>query len=108
MKIVRVPIFHEGTYRAIVRVALRGARCLHYREQYWWPMASGRGYCLFRRMASPLPLIQESVDDYEWFVYSRMLQGQIGEDGVLRPRSRLFRAASGAYRSQTGAFGRTA
>jgi len=108
MKTVRVPIFHEGTFTGILRAALRARTCLRYRGGYWYPIASGRGYHLYRRAPSPLPWIQERVDDYEWFVYSRMLQGHIGEDGMLRPRSRLVRTATGAYRSRPSTDGRIA
>lgn len=103
---VRVPIFHEGTFRAIVRVALRAGRCFRYADDYWEPLYTGRRFALYCRSSFSLAWIQQRVASYEFFLYSRLLHGHCGRDGVLRPRSRprpRVRTTRGAAENARGA-----
>ena len=97
-RIVRVPVFHEGTFRAIVRAARRGGRCLRRCGEYWEPIEAGRRSGVYCRAAYDLTWIQERVDEYERFFYSRMLWAHCGPDGTLRARATLVRGGTGAYR----------
>ena len=97
MRIVRVPVFHEGTFRALVKQALRGQRCFRYARGYWEPFITGRRFGIYRRAPDGLACIQERVEHYEFFLYSRLLTHHCGQDGALRPRSSLRRRVGGAY-----------
>ena len=99
MRMLHVPLFHEGTFRAIVRAALGAQRCVRYAGEYWEPVVTGRQFAVYRRAQYSLAWIQERVEDYEFFFYRRLLHSHCGRDGALRPRSRLLRRASGAYGS---------
>lgn len=104
-RIVRVPVFHEGTFRAIVSAARRGGRCLRRGGEYWEPIQAGRKSGVYCRAAYDLKWIQERVDEYEHFFYSRLLWGHFGPDGGLRARATLVRGGSGAYRRSSEAGG---
>ncbi len=98
MRIVRVPIYHEGTFRAVVIAAKRAAGCLRRGGEYWEPLQVGRGFGLYYRSPYDLTWIQDRVEDYEFFFYGRLLHGHCGRDGSLRPRTRLLRGPAGVYR----------
>jgi hypothetical protein len=97
-RIVRIPIFHEGTFHAILRAALRAGNCLRRGGAYWEPFQVGPRFGLYYRCRYDLAWIQHRVADYEFFFYSRLLLGHCASDGSLRPRSRLRRGPGGAYR----------
>jgi len=97
-RIVRVPVFHEGTFRALLLAALRAGRCVRHAGAYWQPIHAGHKLGVYSRATYDLTWIQERVDDYERFFYSRLLQAQCGPDDLLRPRTKLVRGAAGAYR----------
>jgi hypothetical protein len=98
VRIVRVPIYHEGTFRAVVGAAERATGCLRRGGEYWEPLKVGRGFGLYHRVPYDLAWIQDRVEDYEFFFYRRLLQGHYGRDGSFRPRTRLLRAPAGGYR----------
>ena len=98
VRIVRVPVFHEGTFRGIVAAALRAGRCLRRGGEYWQPIEAGRSSGVYCRAVYDLTWIQERVDDYEHYFYGRLLWAHCGPDGALRPRARLVRGGTGAYR----------
>lgn len=97
-RIVSVPVFHEGTFRAIVAAARRAGRCLRRGGEYWEPIEAGRRSGVYCRAAYDLAWIQERVDEYEQFFYGRMLGAHCGPDGALRARATLVRGGTGAYR----------
>ncbi len=97
-RIVRVSVFHEGTFRAIVRAAGRAGRCLRLGGEYWEPIEAGERSGVYCRAAYDLTWIQERVDEYERFFYSRLLWAHCGPDGALRARTTLVRGGTGAYR----------
>jgi hypothetical protein len=99
---VRVPIFHEGTFRALVSAAAQGQGCLRYRGDYWEPIEIGYKFSFYRRTGLSLACLQQRIESYELYFYSQLLNGRFGSDGVLRPHSRLRRGPDGAYRASHG------
>jgi len=99
LRIVRVPIYHEGTFRAIVSAATAVNSCLSYGGASWEPIEESRSFGLYRLAPTGLRCIQERVETYEIFFYSRLLEEQCGADGILRPRTRLRRGQNGALRA---------
>jgi len=95
---MRVPIYHEGTFRAVLLAVLRAGRCLRYGGRYWEAIETRRGFGLYCRAAYDLTWIQQRVEGYELFFYARLLQGHCGRDGTFRPRTRLLRIPGGTYR----------
>ncbi|GAG09173.1 unnamed protein product [marine sediment metagenome] len=95
---IHIPVFHEGTFRAMVLAARHGLGCFRHRGRYWEPVAAGRRFGLYREGPDWLAWIQERAEDYEIFFYSRLLHGHCGRDGIVRPRAHLRRARGGAYR----------
>jgi len=106
VRIVRVPVFHEGTFRAIVAAARRAGRCLRRGGEYWQPIEAGRSSGVYCRAAYDLTWIQQRVEAYELFFYRRLLQGHCGRDGAFRRRTRLLRGPTGAYRRSEEVEGR--
>jgi len=106
-RIVRVPIYHEATFHAILSAANQAQSCLCYRGESWEPVEMGRSFSLYRLAPTGLRRIQERVDRYELFFYSRLLEERFGSDGVLRPATRLRRGPNGALRAAppAGQFG---
>ena len=98
MRIVRVPVFDEGTFQSIVRVARHGGRCVRYQGQDWMPVEQGRRFAIYRRVPSRLAWIQQRVDDYELYLYRSLAVGHYGRDGQLRPRSRVRIGPTGVFR----------
>ena len=99
MKITRLQICHEGTFWALVAAAGdANSRCLRYRGSYWEPVESRGGVRVYRRYPYDLSWLHERVEQYELFLYSQLLSGRFGSDGVLRPHAHCARAPSGAYR----------
>ena len=104
-RIVRVPVFHEGTFRAIVRAATRARRCTRYDGDYWELLSTGRHSSMYRRSQYDLAWIQQRVADYEFFLYRRLLSTYCARDGNLRPHAKLRRGGGGAYRPSAQAAG---
>ncbi len=104
-RIVRVPVFHEGTFRAIVRAAATARRCIRYHGDYWEPLSTGRQSAMYRRSQHDLAWIQQRVADYEFFLYRRLLSTYCARDGNLRPHAKLRRGGGGAYRPSAQAAG---
>lgn len=102
-RIRKVPIYHEGTFQAIVSTAHSAGPCLSYRGESWQPIEESPSFGLYLPAAARLRLIQERVDSYEFHFYSRLLQSHFGQDGTLRPHTQLRRAPNGALVSQTAA-----
>ena len=100
LRILRVPIYHEGTFRAIVSAATTTGVCLSYAGESWEPVEESDEFGVYRpaRDGGGLSLIQERVESYELFFYSRLLEGQCGTDGVLRRRTQLRRGPNRALR----------
>jgi hypothetical protein len=98
-RIVRVPIYHEGTFRAIVSTALSSGSCVSYAGESWEPIEESGAFGVYRLAPAALPLMQERIENYEDFFYSRLLEGWCGTDGVMRPRTRLRRGPNRALRS---------
>ena len=100
-RIIRVPVYHEGTFRAIISEATRAGVYLSYRGKSWEPVEESDGFGIYRavRGSDGLPVIRERVETYELFLYSRLLGEQCGADGVLRPRTHLCRGTNRALRS---------
>ena len=105
MRMIRVAVYHEGTFRAIVRTALRGLGCFPHGGRLWVPLESGRGYAIYRRGPDCLDWLRQRVEDYEQFFYTRLLHGHCGADGILRPHTQLHRAGGRAYRRSEEATG---
>jgi hypothetical protein len=99
---VRVPIFHEGTFRALVSAAAHGQQCLRYRGDYWEPVEIGYKFSFYRRTGLNLACLLHRIETYELYFYSRLLSGRFSADGAFRPYSRLRRGPSGAYRAADG------
>ncbi len=100
-----MPVFHRAVFRALVEDAVRGTSCLRYRGRYWTPVQVGRGGAIYRQAPDLLACVQERVEDYEFWFYRSLLRSQYGRDGILRPRTRLWRERDGAYRASVGASG---
>jgi len=98
VRIARVPVFHEGTFRALLLTALHGLRYFRYRGRFWQPVEVRRGFALYRQAPDWLACLQQRVEEYEFFVYSQLLYGHCGRDGILRPCTHLRRGSNGAYR----------
>jgi hypothetical protein len=105
VRLIRVTVYHEGTFRAIVRAALEGIGCFHHDGRFWQPVESGRGCEIYRRAPDYLDWLQQRVEDYEHFFYTRLIHDHCGQDGVLRPRAQLRRGRCGAYRRSEQAAG---
>ena len=103
-KIVRVHVFHKATFRALLSDAVEGASCLRHRGRYWKPLHTGRQFAMYGRAPDFLTAIRERVRDYEFSFYQNLLRGRCGPDGVLRPRTCLWRR-DGTYRASIGADG---
>ena len=97
-RIVRIKVFHEGTFRALLHVAESGAGLFRYRGRTWRPIKRGYRFRFYRRAPDPLLWIQQRVEAYEFSVFSRLLAGHCGRDGVIRPHTRLIQGPSGAHR----------
>jgi len=97
-RIARVPVFHEGTFRALLLSALEGLACFRHRGRFWQPLEVGRGFGLYQQAPDPLSVLQQRVEEYEVFFYSRLLDSHCGPDGIFRPRTHLARTADGALR----------
>lgn len=98
-KIARLQICDEGTFWALVGAAYAAtARCLPHRGGYWEPMEAKRGFALYRRYPFDLKWLHERLEQYELFLYSHLLSGRFGPDGVLRSLAHVSRGPSGAYR----------
>jgi hypothetical protein len=100
MRIVRVPVFHEGTFETILRIAQEASRCLPYKGCYWRPLHRGRRFAIFTRAPFDLEWVQQRVEDYEFYIYSLLASGHYGADGHLKPRSHLHRSRTGVYRAR--------
>ncbi len=99
MKFIRVRVCHEGTFRALVGAArFATSRCLRHDGAYWEPVEKKRGLRVYRRFPYDVAWLRERVEQYETFLYSQLLSGRIGPDGVLRRHVHLVRARNGAYR----------
>jgi len=100
VRIARLQICHEGTFWALVGAAYDAIeRCMCYGGSYWEPVESRGGFAVYRRYPYDLTWLQERVEQYELFLYSQLLSGHFGPDGVLRPHVHVSRATSGAYRA---------
>ena len=99
VRIVKVPIFHEGTFRALVSAALHGQQCLRHRGDYWEPVETGYKFSFYRRTGISLANLQQRIETYELYFYNQLLSGHFGSDGALRPHSRLRRSRDGVYRA---------
>ena len=104
-RIVRVPVFYEGTFRAIVRAATAARACIRYDGEYWEPLRTGRHSAIYRRSPYDLAWIQQRVADYEFSLYRRLLGTRCARDGNLRPHAKLRRRGGGAYRPSAQAAG---
>lgn len=98
-RIVRVPIFHQGTFQAILAAVWQSGPCLRYRGQSWEPIEQGRGFGFYRRAPFGLGWIEERVEQYEFHLYHRLLQEEFGRDGLLRARTQFRLGPNGARRA---------
>ncbi len=99
MRVTRVRVYHEGTFRALVRAAgFATSRCLHYGGAYWQPVERRRGIRVYRRYPYDLDWLRDRIEQYELFLYSRLLSGRVGRDGMIRRHTHVVRARNGAYR----------
>jgi len=99
VRIVRVPVFHEGTFWSLVRAACTSSRCLrHGRERRARVASNLAGVTADRPADYTLACFQERVEEYELFLYRQLLEGCVGRDGSLRPRSHLRQGPGGVYR----------
>lgn len=105
VKIVRVRVFHKATFRRLLLDALQASACFRYRGQYWTPLHKGREFTVYCRAPDFLACVQERVEDYQVRFFQSLLQGQYGRDGILRPRTHLWRQSDGTYRASIGAGG---
>ncbi len=104
MRIARLQICHEGTFWALVAAAHDAVEhCLSYRGSYWEPVECWGGLAVYRRYPYDLAWLQERVEQYELVLYSQLLSGHFGPDGVLRPHVHVSRGTSGAYRAAPAA-----
>ena len=102
MRIVRVPVFHEGTFHAVLSAAQRAESCRTYRGESWEPIEETPRFGIYRRAPVGLEAVRERVETYEHAFYSRLLQERYGADGVLRPRTQVARARNGVLRVSPG------
>jgi len=99
-RIVRVSVYHAGTFRAMLEVLREAEATVSYRGQYYRLLDQEGGVALYQRIFHPLHWLRMRVADYEAYMAARLAQGVIGEDGVLRARtSNVIRTRSG-YRQR--------
>lgn len=98
MRILRIPVFHEGTFQAIVAGARRAQACISYAGTLWEPVEQEGAFVLYCRTSFDPGLILERLAHYEYHLYRRLLHEHSGPDGMLRPHTHLIRGADGTYR----------
>ena len=102
MRIVRVKVFHQGTFESLLAAALEADQCLRYRGCYYQRVAGGHRAAIYRRSPHGLAWIQDRVDDYEFALFSRLLAGHCDRSGAVRLRTTgLVRQSNGAYRPRS-------
>jgi hypothetical protein len=89
---------HEGTFWSLVGAACAGQRWLWHGGRCWQQVAGGPGLAAYRPANCGLSWFQERVEEYELFLYRGLLEGHVGRDGRLRPRSHLRQGPGRAYR----------
>jgi len=99
MRIVRVKVLHPGTFAAIVSAAVGAQQCLQYRDRCYERIAGRRRAGVYRLSSHGLAWIQERVEAYEFSLFSSLLTGVCGRDGMIRRHTTGFaRQPNGAYR----------
>jgi len=93
----RTPVFDPVAFRALLSDALRGIACFRHGGRYWEPVHLGRGFSLYRQAPDLLSRLHRRLRRYEFCFYRSLLHGYCGTDGLLRPRTRLWRRPDGAY-----------
>ena len=98
MRIVRIKVFHQGTFEALVEAAQGAGRCLQHRGQHYERIAGGARLAIYRRSPHGLNWIRDRVEDYEFGLFLRLLSGSCGRDGFIRRHASVARGPNGAYR----------
>lgn len=102
MRIVRHPIFHQGTFEKILKALQQASLCHRAAGTYWEPVFRHNGVRIYRRAEYDLEWLQERVEEYEHYLYRSLAMGFCGKDGLLRPRTRnVTRAPGGGFRQTT-------
>ena len=78
---------------------------MRYDGEYWEALRTSRHSAIYRRSQYDLAWIQQRVEDYESFLYRRLLSTYCTRDGNLRPHAKLRRRGGGAYRPSAQAAG---
>jgi hypothetical protein len=103
--ILRDAVFHRAAFCEMLSEALRGIKCLRHGGQYWEPLHLGRDFALYRRAPDFLDRLRLRLKHYEFCFYRTLLHGYCGPDGLLRPRTRLWRRPDGVYTQSIDAHG---
>ncbi len=90
-------VYHRAAFDSLVEVALEGLAYLRHSGAYWSPVVATRGFGIYRRAPDMLACVQDQIEDYEALVYASLLRGACGRDGILRPRTRLWRKGDGTF-----------
>ncbi|MFB3883465.1 MAG: hypothetical protein ACE149_19540 [Armatimonadota bacterium] len=101
----RTPVYHRTVFQELVAAARLGQTCLRHAGGCWEPLVATRSFGLYRPGPDMLSCVQERVEEYEFMLYSRLLNGACGRDGLVRPRTHLWRQADGALSALTARSG---
>jgi hypothetical protein len=99
VRIVRIQVCHEGAFWSLVESAWGAAQCRRHRGRWWRKVNSRGGVSVYHLCDQRTEWFQEQVEQYEFFLYSRLLEGHFGRDGRLRSPCRLRRGGDGSYRA---------
>ncbi len=99
MRIVRHPIYHQGTFEKILRCLGQASLCHRAAGRYWEPVYRLDGVRIYRRAEHDLEWLQERIEEYDNHLYRSLAGGFCDKDGLLRPRTRnVFRSPGGGFR----------
>ena len=101
----RAAIYHRTVFRELVAAAQQGQACLRHAGACWAPLVATRSFGIYRPAPDMLTCVQERVEEYELMLYSALLHSACGRDGLLRPRTRLWRQQDGALGTLTARSG---
>lgn len=97
---MRVTVYHAGTFRAILNNLREAEPLVRYRGEYYRLLSREEGVAIWRREPSPWRWLCERVTDYEEYSLSRLAQGVVGADGVLRRRTTNVIPTQSGYRQR--------
>ena len=96
VRLKRAAIFHRTVFQELLAAARQGQACLRHAGACWAPLVATRSFGIYLPAPEMLTCVQERVEEYELMLYSALLHSACGRDGLLRPRTRLWRQRDGA------------